>query len=362
MKKINIRLFLLIIPWLCLLTLSLMALYKIYNLNILFYKQILWILIAFLLILIIAKINFNKLFKLAWVFYLFNLILLILVLFLDKSSHGAKAWLNFGLFSYQPSEFMKISLSLYLPYLISITKIKNFQDEFLLIIKFALITILPAILVFLEPDTGAIIFYGIICLTILFASNIKKGWFIVLGISLFIIFFIFTYLYTFNNDLLINILGTSIFYRIDRLIKFKTNTSYQLNNALTVIGSAKFINFNSLNNLYIPEATTDFIYAYLIGKYGLVLAFMIPFLYILIFTYLIYLYNKVKDTKIKLFLISFINIFIFNVFVNISMNLGLIPIIGIPLPFISYGGSAMISYSIYLGLIFKISKYKINNT
>ena len=352
MKQLKKRIFFLYLP---LLIIGIISLFNLYNLNYhnLFIKQIIWYVITVLIILLFQKINTRKIFKLSWFIYIINVLLLVLVLFLGKETNGAKAWFKMGMFSFQPSEFMKLSLSLLLSSISAKTHLKTYKDEFILICKFFLIMIIPSILVFLEPDTGAIIFYIIITLTILFTTLKHKSWFIILGIIVLSLLGTFIYLYNFKRDFLINIMGTSIFYRMDRIINFKKNIGYQLTNALVVIGSAKLFYYHKHNVLYIPEASTDFAFAYTIGNLGLIFGFIILIMYLIIIIYLLNLYYKMKDKKIKLFLISFINLFVFNVIFNIGMNLGLLPIMGIPLPFLSYGGSTILIYALYLGILIK---------
>ena len=358
MKKINKNIYFLFFP---LLIISFISLFNLHQLNYqnLLIKQIIWYIITILIIIIFNKININKLFKLSWPIYIINIILLTLVLLIGPKTYGAKAWIKIGNLSFQPSELMKLSLSLLLANIGSKTKIKKYKDEFILIIKFIIITIIPSILVFLEPDTGAIIFYIIIFLSILFTC-IHHKWLILIFLFIILLFIgSFIGLYIYQQDFLIKILGTSIFYRMDRIINFKKNIGYQLSNALTVIGSANLFNKSNHNILYIPEATTDFAFAYTIGNLGIFYGFIVILLYLIIIYYFLSNYFKLKNKKIKLFLISFINIFIFNIMINISMNLGLLPIIGIPLPFLSYGGSTILIYAIYIAIFIKSTKINI---
>ena len=162
-------------------------------------------------------------------------------------------------------------------------------------------------------------------------------------------------LYIYNQEILINLIGTSFFYRVERLITFSTESSYQLENAIIAMGSASFFG-SGLNkvSLYIPEAPTDFIFAFNISNFGIISGIIVILCYLLIDIFLINKYLTVKQKQIKLVLISFISIFFFQQFINIGMNLGLLPIIGIPLPFLSYGGSTIIIYFMFLGIILNI--------
>ncbi len=314
-------------------------------------KEFIWIIIGYISLFIILKINIKKLFDYSKYLYVFSLLLLILVLIVGKEINGAKCWLNIFEFSFQPSELCNISLSLYLFSLAKSAQIKSFKDELKLVLKLLIVTLIPSILVFLEPDTGAIINYFIIFLIVFLAKKLNKKWYIFSFITLLLFIITFIIIYIFYKDLLLSIIGTSLFYRIDRIINWTNGTSYQLENALTTIGSASFFRwgFNKIQ-LYIPEAPTDFIFAFSIGNYGLICALLILLSFITLDLFLI---NKNKN-QYKMFVSTYIGIFLFHQIYNIFMNLGLLPIMGIPLPFLSYGGSNIIINYIYIGIIVNI--------
>lgn len=361
MKKILKNNLLLFIPLLILNVISLLNMVNAKlissNYNYAFYKQLLWIIIGYLLIFIITKFKLTKfLIKYSHYLYIISIFLLILVLFMGTNINGAKCWLNIFGFNFQPSEVVKITLTLYLIKIYNNTKLKTIKDEFILIFKYFLLTIIPSILVFLEPDTGAIINYLLIFITFLFLSKLYKIWYIIF-ISIITIFIcIFFISYFFFQDYLINILGTSIFYRMDRIINFISSNNYQLENSLTSIGASSFFGVG-LNKilLYIPEAPTDFIFAFSIGNYGLFSALLILLSYLIIDIYLISNKNK---KYIKFLTYSYFSIFVFHQFYNILMNIGLLPIMGIPLPFLSYGGTNTIMNFIFIGLIIDFTQIK----
>lgn len=303
-------------------------------------KHIIYLFISYICLLISSKINFKFILKFISPLYLISLILLGLVLLIGKEINGAKAWLHILGISIQPSEIMKLSLSIYIPYLI----IQNKSLIFIFII-----TLIPAILTFLEPDTGAIIFYIIILLSSLKYNKINKK-VIKLSLVLIIIFILSNIIiYITNKDLLINIYGTKIFYRIDRLISFKEQNNIQTTNSLISIGSH--------NLIYIPENHNDFIFAAVISKYF----YLFPII-LLSFIYILKYYLKNIEFKKNISnIINFIilNMLLFQIFYNILMNLSLVPIIGIPLPFISYGGSYLVTLYILIGLSININKSKV---
>ena len=298
-------------------------------------KQLLWLSIGIVCFLIVKKIDISFIIKYSFLIYLFNIILLLLVLVVGRRINGAKAWFTFGAFSIQPSELMKISLSL-----IYYKIIKDKKKGFITLLKIFILFLIPALLVFLEPDTGSIIMYFIIMLVAIFNSKIKKKYLIPIFILVTSFLTTIILIYFYNQDLIIKIFGTSIFYRLDRIIHFKNN--YQLNQALIYVGSAGLYGHKEI--LYIPEAHTDFIFSFLIGRYGIILGLLV------LVCYLVMNITLVDKSKKNLLVKFFLYTFLFSQLENIFMNLGLLPIMGIPLPFLSYGGTSTIISLIFLGI------------
>jgi len=357
MKEKRLNNLFLLIP---ILILNIISLFNMVNANLIndsfnnaFLKQLIWFTIGYGIIFLIYKTKiFDFLYKYSSYLYCFSILLLILVLIIGHDINGAKCWLNLFGFSFQPSELVKVTLTL------SLIKIssnrKKEKNEFIFILKCFILTIIPSVLVFLEPDTGAIINYFIILLVILFTSKLNKWWYI----TGFIIFFLTGTLcvisYLFFKDYLINLLGTSIFYRIDRLINFANGNSYQLENALINIGGAPLFRWGFKDILlYIPEAPTDFFFAFSIGNYGLLSGFLILLCFLILDIYLI-IKTRNLNKKSKMFIYSYLGVFIFHQLYNICMNIGLLPIMGIPLPFLSYGGSSTLINFIFIGIIIKL--------
>lgn len=313
-------------------------------------KQMIFYILGFLIIIVLKKISLNNIFKYSKCFYYFNILLLILVLIIGKPINGTRAWFKIFGFSLQPSELMKIA---HILMLINICDKKD--KEWKMLLKLLIYTIIPSILVFLEPDTGAIIFFFISFITICILKNIKVYWYIVMFIICSIIISVFLFLYYTDKEILIDIIGTSFFYRMDRIILFK-NSNYQLDQALTSIYSSSFFrNGFSHPLLYIPEMTTDFIFSFIIGNFGLSLTIIIFVCYSYIIFYILSLIKKNKKTNYLI--ISFITMFFIQIIINILMNIGLIPTIGITLPFLSYGGSSLLTYFIFIGIIISLTNY-----
>lgn len=298
-------------------------------------------------------------YKYSKIAYIINIILLILVLIFGSKVNGATAWFEIpGIGTFQPSEFMKIFLIISLA--AELDKYKNMKkslkNEILIILKCLIITLLPAILTFLEPDTGNVIIYFIILIVMLFVFGIRYRWFIISFIVVSILLGSFLYLYFFKSDLFINIFGTDFFYRMDRLLEWKNKEGMQLENALAAIGSSPFYGYGlGKTPIYIPEAQTDFIISIFFSNFGFISAIALIILLVIFDTNLIMIAKDLTQRN-KILLSGIIAMLIFQQIQNIGMNLGLFPITGITLPFISYGGSSLLCYLILVGLILNINK------
>ena len=331
-------------------------------------KQILWYGIGIFLSFIIMTLGNKFLYHNAYILYIIGIILLILVLFLGVNINNARCWFKIPFIgTFQPSEFMKVFLIITLARMINDFnekyRNKDLITEFKFLIKILIIIAIPSVLTFIEPDTGAVIMYLIITISMLFIGGLRKRWF-TLTISILVIMLItFFSIYYLNSDLFIKIFGTSFFYRIDRIINWSSSVGLQLNNSKIAIGSAGLTGhgFNK-TPIYFPEMQTDFIFSVFASNYGLIGSLVL----ILLITYfdenLIITVNKTNNEIDKYAIGGIIAVLLFQQLYNISMTIGLLPIMGITLPFISYGGSSLLSYMILLGIIFNVSNESLRYT
>lgn len=337
-------------------TISIISIYSASNFTSdknIYLKQILWYISGFIIIYLITKIK-NKIIYDSYLYlYIFGNILLLLLLFFATPINNSKCWFNiFGIISFQPSEFMKIILIIMNAKIINEHKNKDFS----LILKVFIITLIPSILTFLEPDTGVVIIYFIISLTMLFSSNINTKWFIYFIVIITVFLSSFLILYFYYDNTFIKIFGTSFFYRIDRLLDWKNGVGMQLNNAMSSIGSGGLFGHGFNNTpVYFPEAETDFIFSIFASNFGFLGTLILIIIIIKFDNLIINIGKKCKNNIDKYTIFGITGMIIFQQIQNISMNIGLLPITGITLPFISYGGSSLISYMIILGIIFNIN-------
>lgn len=320
--------------------------------NNLFIKQIIWYIFGFLIMFLIKKIGKSYIYKIVFFLYVIFNILLLGLLFFGTYVNGSRCWYTIFGFGFQPSEFMKIILIIFLGTIINnFNKNKNItlKDEFYLILKVFIITLIPSILTFLEPDTGNVIIYFIIMISMLFISNINYKWFILMFIIVFCFLFSFYIFYHFFNDTFISVFNENFSLRIDRILSWRDSSGYQLTNGISSIGSAGIFGYGFRNTpLYFPEAQTDFIFAVFASNYGYIGSVILIFIIGLFDLMLIKLAYK-KHGSTKYVIIGMVSMLLYQQFQNIGMTIGLLPITGITLPFISYGGSSLISYFIILG-------------
>lgn len=324
-------------------------------------KQIMWYAIGFILIFIVMKIKNEFFIKYTWIFYIIGIILLGLLLIFGTPVNNAKCWFTIpGIGTFQPSEFVKIILIITLSSMINKfnTEYKNPRciDEFIFIIKIVFIILIPSILTFLQPDTGVVLIYLLITFIMLFISGIRYRWFVLAITILTLTVGSIVTIYFTNKDLFIKTFGTSFFLRVDRLLDWSNSSGYQLENGLAAIGSGGITGYGINNTpIYFPEPQTDFIFAVYASNFGFIGSSLLIILTAVFDIKLILLALKTKKNINKYIISGILGMLIYQQVQNIGMTIGLLPITGITLPFISYGGSSLLSYMLMLGFIFNIS-------
>lgn len=336
--------------------------------NSLIIKQLLWYIAGFIIAYFIMFIGNDFIYRNAWFLYIIGIISLLGLLLFAEPINNAKCWYSIpGIGTIQPSEFMKIILIITLG-----TMIHKFNEEFSnpsvmeefkFLIKVAIVVLIPSILTFLQPDTGVVLIYLLITIIMLFVSGIRYRWFILLFSIIFILVAFVIAVYFINTDLFINIFGTDFFLRIDRLLDWSNSSGYQLENGIISIGSGGFLGMGIGNTpIYFPEPQTDFIFAVYANNFGFIGTIILLGLIAFFDIKLILLAIKNTNLTNKFIIAGIVGMLIYQQLQNIGMTFGLMPITGITLPFISYGGSSLLSYMIMIGIIFNISNETIRYT
>ena len=362
--KINFRI---VIPIVLMAIISIISIYSALtytskSLGNLALKQAIWYMVGVGLVFVLVKLGNEYLYRHTWILYIIGNLLLVVLLLFGTPINNSKCWLIIpGIGSVQPSEFMKIFIMLVLASMIHDfrNKYKNpsLWEEFLFIVKSFGVVLIPSILTFLEPDTGAVIIYFIIYIAMMFVSGIRIRWFVIAIILFGVGMGSFLGLYFFEEDIFIKIFGSSIYYRLERLFDWQTGSGLQLENALAAIGSSSFVGYGfNKTPIYFPESSTDFIFGVFASNFGFVgICLLLGIILYFDLSIIRLARRRINDTD-KYILIGIVAMLLFQQVQNIGMTVGLVPITGITLPFISYGGSSLLSYMMIVGIILNISR------
>ncbi len=318
----------------------------------LFFHQLIFVVIAFAAFAAVKKIGL-PVFRLNNKFlYWFFITVLAITYIIGVEAKGSKRWLNFGLFNFQASEFFKAFFILFLAE--HLTKRYIRHNSFDVFLKSIAYFILPTFIIFKQPDLGnAMVFFFIFLVMVLFSDYPKR----------YILYFIGFLLMTIP-------LGWFFMkgYQRARILSFLSphvntqGTAYNMIQAMITVGSGKFFGRGlglgtQAKLFFLPENHTDFAFASLVEQFGFLGGLAILVIYAVIVYLLVkralrfYFRRDEEDKKKFLYTIGVLAYLVFQIFVNIGMNLGIMPVAGIALPFISYGGSSIVALMIAFALI-----------
>lgn len=319
-----------------------------------FQKQIIWVVVSLVAMVFVMMIDYEVLIKISPIFYGIFIILLIAVLFTEPIN-GASSWFNIGGFSFQPGEFAKIFVILFLTFVISKIQYRykeniNKPTRILIILATVLV---PIFLIIKEPDYGTAAAYVVALAVMLFTSGLDKKY--IIG-TIILIVIAMPLLYFF-------ILPEHAKARIDIFLNPESDprgAGYNIIQSKLAIGAGGLTGMGLLKGNqtqlgFLYPKTTDFIFAVIGEEMGFVVAGAIIIIYVYFITKIIYIAKTAKDSIGSMIASGIAGIFIFHFLENIGMVMGLLPITGVPLPFISYGGSSMITNFIMLGILLNIS-------
>lgn len=325
-----------------------------------FNKQVIWAIICIPVVIIVTIMDYEILAKISPFLFGVIIVLLIGVLF-TTPINGARSWYNLGALSFQPGEAAKIITILFLSYIVSKVQSKD-RDNIsnpLYILLFIGIVAIPASLIISQPDIGTAIPFVIALIFILFAGGIKKRYII---ISFLIIASCITILAT-NQDLYEKIMPAHARARIETYLHPELDprgAGYNVLQSKLAIGSGQLVGMGVLKGNqtqlgYLHPKTTDFIYSVIGEEMGFIAAGSVIIIYIILITKGIYVAKTAKDPVGSYIATGIVAVFMFHMLENIGMTMGILPITGIPLPFISYGGTSLLTNFICVGLLLSIS-------
>ena len=314
-------------------------------------QQSLFVVIGFTILYFVLKINDAFFYKYSKFFLIISFILLILVLIpgIGSVRNGSRSWFGIGSFGIQPSEAMKLAIIIFISKYLSVNK-KAFKKLKTIILPL-LIMALAFFLIMLQPDFGTGVILVMSVISVLFISGVNMKY-----------FYIFGFLGLIGSIVLILIAP----YRLDRITSFLNpwsdplGTGFQIIQSLYAIGPGGILGFGFLGSrqkhFYLPEPQTDFIFSIICEEFGVFGALLV----IICFATICYLIIKIaleQDDLFKKYTIFGLGFqIIFQTILNLSVVIGLIPVTGVTLPFISYGGSSLLITMLSIGIILNLSK------
>ncbi len=335
-------------------------------------KQIIWFILGILVASVIFLFDFEQISKITPFFYGLGIALLIGILVAPESiapyRNGAKSWFIVpGLGSIQPSEYMKIFLIMMLA---NITKnhyektpMHSIKQDLLLLAKIAAVSLTPIILVLLQNDFGSSLVMLVITIAITFLSGVNWRIMAILIVLMLTAVGTLIFIFIYNSDLLLTIFGT---YQLNRIYSWldpfqhAEGIGYQLKQSLLAIGSG-MVDGKGFHNsdVYTPEAHSDFIFTIVAEEFGFIGASFVVILYFLMIYRMLGVGMYVRNNLFEFYIcIGMVALFTFHSVQNIGMVSGLLPITGIPLLLMSYGGSSVLASMIGIGLVLNISLKK----
>jgi len=316
-------------------------------------KQSLWIASGFLLLIMTLLVDYHNLERFSLVIYIFSIFLLILVILVGRVTHGSRRWLNLGPFPLQPSEFAKIALIIFLADFLSKNRTK--LENFIYFLLPFIYTVIFVLLVFLQPDLGTSLAYLVILLIMLFVVGGKIKYLLTI---LVVTFSSLPILWSFLKE-----------YQKRRILVFLNpnldplGSGYNVIQSKIAIGSGGLLGRGLFQGLqsqlkFLPAQHTDFIFSVLGEELGFMGGILLLGLYSIIIWRGIKIAREARDLFGALLATGVISFLFFHIVVNIGMAMGILPASGLPLPFLSYGGSFMLANLIAIGILLNVQLYK----
>lgn len=308
--------------------------------------QSMWYLLGLAAMSFIMMVDYHTIAKYGKLIYIVNVLILLALLIIGNSTRGIKGWINFGNRGFQPSEICKITIIIFIGRLIC-RKMEekgdmplNFYDLLPIIIYFAI----PFVLVVAQPDFGTAMVYVCSFIGMLFMAKIDKK-VIIIGIVAVVILIPIVWL-------------TLDPWQKKRITGMFTGEGVaQVESSKLLIGSGRlfgkgFFQEGTLAQLnFMAEKHTDFIFAFVVETMGFIGGFFVIALYVGLMARLLYLSKQTSDLYGSIIIIGVLFMFIAHIFENIAMTMGIMPVTGIPAPFLSYGGSSMLANMMAIGLV-----------
>jgi rod shape determining protein RodA len=317
----------------------------------LYLKQIQWIALGLIFMMMIFLIDYRVIIQYAYIIYGIATALLILVFILGYASHGSQRWLGGGFFAFQPSELMKVIIIITLArYFDNHKSNEPYKLKELLIPFF--IVVVPFVLILKQPDLGTALMLILVFVSIVFFMGVDKKSLIV----------------AVTSGLILVPLGWHFLkdYQKERLITFLNpeedplGAGYHIIQSMIAVGSGEFFGKGFLSGSqtqlkFLPEQQTDFVFSVFAEEWGFIGGMVLIIIFMIIIFWGLKIALQARDLLGTITAFGVTALISWEFFINIGMVLGILPVVGIPLPFFSYGGSAMLSLMAAIGLLVNVS-------
>ncbi|OPY88372.1 MAG: Rod shape-determining protein RodA [Smithella sp. PtaU1.Bin162] len=317
----------------------------------LYLKQIQWVLLGSFFMMLIFLVDYRVISEGAYVIYGISVALLVVVLFYGYTTHGSQRWISLGGFSFQPSELMKLTVILALSRYFDDHKSNESYTLKELFIPF-LIVLVPFVLILRQPDLGTALILMIIFASMVFFIGMNwKSFAVVLTGSLMLMPIGWHFLKDYQKDRLITFLNPE---------NDPLGTGYHIIQSMIAVGSGGifgkgFLKGSQTQLKFLPEQQTDFVFSVFAEEWGFAGALVLIILFMSLILWGMKIALHSRDLLGTLIAFGITALISWEVFINIGMVLGILPVVGIPLPFLSYGGSAMIVLLTAIGLLMNVS-------
>jgi rod shape-determining protein RodA len=322
----------------------------------LFHRQLLWVSIGIVLMIAVLVIDYHVLFDVSLVLYTIGLILLLYLVIYGKTTANVKSWIHLGTFQFQPSEFMKIFTALVLA-----RYFDSNERAYLSWRSFAMVSLIigsPVMLILIQPDFGtAATFIPLIAAAMFFGGIQPRYWIIAALIAVVVLPIGWFSLKGYQKERVLTFLNPE---------RDPLGSGYQVTQAKIAIGSGGitgkgFKQGTQAKLEYLPARHTDFIFAVLGEEWGFVGVIVLLALYLFFIVEALQIAKASRDRGGTFLVICLTLFFVFHILINVSMQIGLLPTTGIPLPLVSYGGSSTMMFFIAVGLILNVDYRKFVN-
>ena len=310
-------------------------------------------LVFFSMFLVLSFVRVSVWYRQAYTFYILGILLLLLVIFFGISASGSKRWINFFIMNLQPSELMKIAIIVCFARYYHRIQSSDIQS-YKYLLQPIILLLIPCYLVITQPDLGTAILIAGSGLAIIWLAGLNLKYFVYSGLILLVSLpFVISFLKPYQKSRILT------FFNPDR---DPLGAGYQIIQSKIAIGSGGFLGKGFLQGTqsyleFLPEKHTDFIFTLFSEEFGFVGSMVLILLYALLIYRIIRIGFSSRSFFAKLYCFGFASGLFLYIFVNIAMVLGLLPIVGAPLPIMSYGGSSMLSIMLGLSIVMSCKIY-----